>query len=107
MISARCLATAAFAALLLALAPGAQGASAQGDAGAAEQFDRDMRQAQELFRQGLDKMVGSVETLLRAVPQYELPRINENGDIIIRRKHPDDRGDGHDAILFAPNGPTI
>jgi hypothetical protein len=58
-------------------------------------FTLDMQRAAELMRQGLDKALGSVETLLRAVPQYELPRVNENGDIIIRRKRPSEPpGDG-------------
>ena len=51
-------------------------------------FTQDMQRAAELMRQGLDKALGSVETLLRAVPRYELPQVNEHGDIIIRRKRP-------------------
>lgn len=60
-----------------------------------------MQEAAELVRQGLDKALGSVETLLRSVPQYELPQMDDNGDIIIRRKRPleergahPDKGDG-------------
>jgi hypothetical protein len=52
-------------------------------------FTEDMQRAAELMRQGLNKALGSVETLLRAVPRYELPQMNDNGDIIIRRKRPD------------------
>ncbi|MBV8652626.1 MAG: hypothetical protein JO255_14260 [Alphaproteobacteria bacterium] len=52
-------------------------------------FAEDMQRAAELMRQGLNKALGSVESLLRAMPQYELPQVNENGDIIIRRKRPD------------------
>jgi hypothetical protein len=53
-------------------------------------FAEDMQRAAELMRQGLNKALGSVETLLRAVPRYELPQIDANGDIIIRRKPPDE-----------------
>ena len=53
-------------------------------------FAEDMQRAAELMRQGLNKALGSVETLMRAVPRYEMPQMDANGDIIIRRKPPDD-----------------
>ncbi|SRR6266851_339633 len=46
----------------------------------------DMRQAGELICQGLEKMLGSIDTALRTMPRYELPTIDEDGNIIIRRK---------------------
>ncbi len=48
----------------------------------------DMREAGELIRQGLEKMLGSIDSALRAMPRYELPTVDENGNIIIRRKPP-------------------
>jgi hypothetical protein len=48
----------------------------------------DMREAGELIRQGLEKMLGSIDSTLRAMPRYELPTIDEDGNIIIRRKPP-------------------
>lgn len=42
-----------------------------------------------LATEGLDKMVQALEALVRSIPQYEKPEINEYGDIIIRRKRPD------------------
>jgi len=47
---------------------------------------RDMREAGELIRQGLEKMLGSIDMALRTMPQYELPTIDADGNIIIRRK---------------------
>ena len=47
---------------------------------------RDMREAGELIRQGLEKMLGSIDTALQTMPQYELPTIDADGNIIIRRK---------------------
>ena len=38
---------------------------------------------------GVEQMMDSVDILLRAVPQYDLPTVNENGDIIIRRRPPE------------------
>ena len=42
----------------------------------------------QLANEGLSKMVQALEALMRSIPQYEKPEINENGDIIIRRKRP-------------------
>jgi hypothetical protein len=48
----------------------------------------DMREAGELIRQGLDKMLGSIDSTLRAMPRYELPTLDRDGNIIMRRKPP-------------------
>jgi hypothetical protein len=53
-----------------------------------DRLARDMREAGELIRQGLEKMLGSIDTALRTMPQYELPTIDADGNIIIRRKPP-------------------
>jgi hypothetical protein len=49
----------------------------------------DLQRAEEAMRRGLEHMMESVDILLRAVPQYDLPTVNENGDIIIRRRQPE------------------
>jgi len=41
-----------------------------------------------MAREGLNKIVRALELMLLSIPQYEKPEINENGDIIIRRKRP-------------------
>lgn len=46
------------------------------------------KRAEDLAREGMDKLLKALEQLLQAVPQYEPPIVNKNGDIIIRRKHP-------------------
>jgi hypothetical protein len=74
------------AALMLLVPAGARAASEPADPPPG--FTLDMQRAAELMRQSLDKALGSVETLLRAVPRYELPQMDENGDIIMRRKRP-------------------
>ncbi len=40
----------------------------------------------ELARESIELMMRSLNVLIDRIPQYELPEINENGDIIIRRK---------------------
>jgi hypothetical protein len=48
----------------------------------------DLKRAEEAMRRGFENMLESVDILLRAVPQYEMPQFNENGDIIIKRRPP-------------------
>ncbi|MEO5336267.1 MAG: hypothetical protein H7841_05150 [Magnetospirillum sp. WYHS-4] len=36
----------------------------------------------------LSRLLGLIETFLQAVPSYETPEIQDNGDIVIRRKKP-------------------
>ena len=44
---------------------------------------------EELAREGLEQMMRALRLLVESIPQYELPEILENGDIIIRRVHPE------------------
>ena len=46
----------------------------------------------ELAREGMERMLRAIELMIEMVPQYEMPEVNENGDIIIRRKNPPQRG---------------
>src|SRR5271156_4034386 len=68
---------------LLLLAPAARAAEPTAPS---QGFTEDMQKDAQLMRQSLSKALGSVETLLRPVPQCDLPRMDENGDIVIRRK---------------------
>lgn len=43
----------------------------------------------ELAREGLAKILQALEKLIESVPQYQMPEIDENGDIILRRKRPE------------------
>jgi len=56
-----------------------------------DRLSAELRQAAELMRQGLEKMLGSVDSALQSMPQYELPKLDENGDIIMRRKRPENQ----------------
>ncbi len=40
----------------------------------------------ELAREGVERLMRALEALIDSIPQYEMPEINEHGDIIIRRK---------------------
>ena len=76
--------------IILALA-GAGAAHAAGEKPAWPDGDRladDMREAGELIRQGLEKMLGSIDSTLRAMPRYELPTLDDDGNIIMRRRPP-------------------
>ncbi len=41
-----------------------------------------------LVSDGIQSILKSSEMMLLAIPQYATPYVNENGDIIIRRKNP-------------------
>ena len=65
-------------ALLLAVSPVA--ARAAGNLDAAENhMDR-----------ALEEVLSALEFVLRAIPQYEMPEVMPNGDIIIRRVPPEE-----------------
>lgn len=40
----------------------------------------------EMVREGVERIMRALGAFVDMIPQYELPEINENGDIIIRRK---------------------
>ena len=37
----------------------------------------------------IEKLVNMMGKVIEHLPQYEMPEVLENGDIIIRRKHPE------------------
>jgi len=45
--------------------------------------------AERALREGMDRIMKSLQLMFQSIPQYEMPEMNENGDIIIRRKRPD------------------
>jgi hypothetical protein len=49
----------------------------------------DNRAPVDLAREGMAKMLQALDKLVESIPQYQLPEITENGDIILRRKKPD------------------
>jgi hypothetical protein len=52
------------------------------------QNDRMPEQAERALKEGLQTILRALETMFKSVPQYEIPEVLENGDIIIRRKKP-------------------
>ncbi len=45
--------------------------------------------AAEALREGAEKIMRALELILHAVPQYQMPEVLDNGDIILRRRNPD------------------
>ena len=70
--------------ILIGLLAPANGALGQSN----EQNHGQQQGAEDLAREGVDKLLKALGQLLKAVPQYEPPIVNQNGDIIIRRKRP-------------------
>ena len=58
---------------------------------------------QALMTEGMQSLMQAMEMLLMSIPQFEAPTMNENGDIIIRRKNPDSAPRQRDEE-DAPNG---
>jgi hypothetical protein len=59
--------------------------------------------AEQFARQGMERLMQALDLLLQSIPQYELPVINDNGDIIIRRRH----GTGPAEPAPAPANPDV
>jgi hypothetical protein len=54
-----------------------------------------------LARDGIERLMRALDAFIDMIPQYEMPEINEDGDIIIRRKRdvapkPKDEDEGPD-----------
>lgn len=60
------------------------------DAGVREQMER----AGESLKESLKTLMNLIQNVVKDVPQYEAPEILDNGDIIIRRKNPDEEKNG-------------
>jgi hypothetical protein len=68
----------------LALLAAAGPVFAQAQAPAPPQEDR----PGALAREAIDKMMRALSMAIENLPQYAMPELNENGDIIIRRLNP-------------------
>ena len=84
----RRLALPALVALALALQPAL--------AGPARATDSDQEDPKELAREGMERMLRAIELMIEMIPQYDMPEVNEDGDIIIRRRNPPRHDDSSD-----------
>ncbi len=51
----------------------------------------DRERAEEMAREAIAQLLRALELMIESIPQYELPEVNEDGDIIIRRKRRKER----------------
>jgi hypothetical protein len=81
---------AALASAALTIGPGAWAAERDSHSivVAGQSAAGDTQSPSELAREGMAKMLQALNKLVESVPQFEMPEMNENGDIILRRKHP-------------------
>ena len=47
--------------------------------------------AEEMAKEAIEQLLRALELMIESIPQYELPEVNEDGDIIIRRKRRKER----------------
>ena len=48
-----------------------------------------LKEAEKLAKEAAERLMLTLRMLLEYVPQYEMPEVLDNGDIIIRRKQPE------------------
>jgi hypothetical protein len=72
----------------------------------AQEIERDPGAAEQLVGEGLAKMLQALDLLLKTVPQYAAPEVQPNGDIIIRRLHPEEDMAPDDPDLVPENDPA-
>jgi len=87
------------AAALTTLALGLSPASAAEDAPLSEQSEK----AEKAIREGADKIFKALEMLIQSIPQYEPPKVLDNGDIIIRRRNPGEPAKPDDPKKLPPD----
>ena len=46
----------------------------------------ELGRAEDMARGAIEQLMRALELMIDSIPQYEMPEIEENGDIIIRRK---------------------
>lgn len=70
----------------------------------AQTDERGDKTPEELAIEGIDRLMRALELMIQSIPQFEAPIINENGDIIIRRRHPEPKPAPDEAPAPAPPG---
>ena len=50
---------------------------------------QDKKSPEVMIEEGVRMVLGALELMLKAIPQYEAPEVLQNGDIIIRRVVPE------------------
>jgi hypothetical protein len=74
-------------AMILPLAGYFAPAYAQSDEPSQQSEEPTQQTPDELAVEGVNKLMQALQLLIQQLPQYEAPVIDENGDIIIRRRH--------------------
>lgn len=77
-------------AICLLLAPWS---AARADPVLAESLQDKADQAEQLAGEAVAKLLRALDLMMDSVPQYAAPEVLPNGDIIIRRLHPEDKPD--------------
>jgi len=66
------------------------GFAAEEKADPAPEWEEKLEDGQEALKDTLSSLLDMLDGVISAIPQYEAPEVLENGDIIIRRKRPEE-----------------
>jgi hypothetical protein len=58
---------------------------------------QDVGDAETVVRESVERLMRALDLLIGSIPQFEAPEINEDGDIVIRRRRPSEDGAPDDA----------
>jgi hypothetical protein len=87
---------------LLATIVGVLAATLAAGASAQSSSEKQRQRAEDTIREGAEKIVRGLEQMIRSLPQYDMPEVLPNGDIVIRRRPPREPRDK----VPAPDGPS-
>lgn len=79
--------------LLLAPCGVAQADFKSADFKSADSLQENADEAERLAGEALSKLLRALDLMMDSVPQYAAPEVLPNGDIIIRRLHPEEQPD--------------
>ncbi len=60
--------------------------------------ERSLEEAEEMAVEALERVMKALGLVIDSIPQYEAPEVLPNGDIIIRRIHPDGKSKPDDPV---------
>lgn len=77
-------------AMLIVAGPAFAAPDSNGESEETPEWQERLEEGEEALKETLSSLLGVLESVVSAIPQYEAPEVLDNGDIIIRRKQPEE-----------------